>query len=85
MVWQDIVIFTANLLFTFSIFIQVAHGFKEKKAFLRKDTSLINSIGLSVMAVTFFTLELAFSMVIVGINSILWFTLFLQGVLYKKH
>jgi len=84
MIWQDIVIAIANLMFTFSLFSQVYHGFKKKKGFIILRTSGLTSIGLYAIAIAFFTLSLYFSTIIASINATLWVTLFVQRIIYPK-
>ncbi|MBT4935696.1 hypothetical protein HOL21_02130 [Candidatus Woesearchaeota archaeon] len=84
MVWQDMVIAIANLLFTFSIFSQVHHGFKRKKGFVILQTSGLTSLGLYAIAIAFFTLSLYFSAIIASINATLWAILFVQRIVYTK-
>jgi hypothetical protein len=82
MVWQDIIITIANLMFTYSLINQVHHGFKKKKGFLTITTSVLTFIGLYAMAVAFFTLGLYFSAIVATINATLWFVLFIQKMIY---
>jgi hypothetical protein len=58
MVWQDIVIAIANVLFGYSLIYQVFKGFKEKKGFLALQTSLLTSIRLYAVAFVYLTLKL---------------------------
>jgi len=84
MVWQDIVITIANLLFTYALIPQVYLGFKRRKGFMTIQTSFITSIGLYAMAIAFLTLSLTFSFFISLINGTLWFILFMQRLIYGK-
>jgi len=84
MVWQDIVMFSANLMFTFSLISQVYHGFKTKKGYIILKTSGITSSGLYVMSICFFTLSLYLSSIIAVINATLWATLFFQRLKYPN-
>ena len=82
MIWQDIVITIANLMFTYSLVNQVVYGFKKKKGFLTITTSVLTFIGLYAMTVAFFSLSLYFSAIVAFINATLWFILFVQRVVY---
>ncbi|MBC8435032.1 hypothetical protein H8D91_00845 [archaeon] len=84
MVWQDIIISIANLLFTFSLFSQAYHGFKRKRGFIILRTSGLTSIGLYAISFSFFSLSLFYSAIISGINATLWATLFFQRIIYEK-
>ena len=84
MIWQDIVIAVANLMFTFSLVSQVYHGFIEKRGFIILKTSGLTSIGLYAISFTYFSLLLYSSAVISFINASLWAILFFQRIVYKK-
>ena len=84
MIWQDIVISAANLVFAYSLFYQVLHGFRNKKGTLTLMASGLTSIGLYAMAVSFFTLELYFSTLLAAVNGTLWLALFVQRIIYSK-
>jgi hypothetical protein len=84
MVWQDIVIAIANILFTLSIANQVYHGFRRKKGFLLLKTSGLFSLGLYAIAISFFSLSLFYSGIVITINASLWLTLFIQRIIYGK-
>ena len=84
MVWQDIVIACANLLFTFALCGQVYHGFKKKKGFILLKTSGLTSLGLYAISISFFTLSLYYSGIVSSINATLWTTLFFQTKVYGK-
>jgi len=84
MVWQDIVMGVANLLFTYSLANQVHVGFRKKKGFLTLTSSGLTSVGLYAISVAFFTLSLYFAAVASAINASLWLTLFIQRIVYKK-
>ncbi|MBW3021093.1 hypothetical protein KY334_07395 [Candidatus Woesearchaeota archaeon] len=82
MVWQDIVISIANVLFTFSLLNQVIHGFRSKKTSITYLTSGLTTIGLIAMTTAFFSLGLYYSGFSAGTNALLWFILFIQRILY---
>ena len=84
MIWQDIVIAIANLLFTYSLFHQVIYGFKKKKGLLTLTTSGLTSLGLYALALSFFTLNLYFSSIIAVINATLWLILLIQRIIYTS-
>lgn len=84
MVWQDIVVSIANIIFGYSLAYQVFKGFKEKKGFLTIQTSLLTTIGLCALAVAYFTLNLFLSTIICIFNGTMWFLLFIQRVIYKS-
>lgn len=84
MVWQDIVMGVANLLFTYSLANQAYVGFRKKKGFLTLTSSGLTSLGLYIISIAFFTLSLYLSAVASAVNASLWLTLFIQRVVYKK-
>lgn len=84
MVWQDWVISISSILFVYSLSNQVWHGFKKKKGFLTIQTSVLTTIGLYAVAISFFFLNLYFSAVLTLVNATLWLTLFLQRLKYGK-
>ncbi|MBI2146950.1 hypothetical protein HYU19_00555 [Candidatus Woesearchaeota archaeon] len=85
MIWQDIVIATAQVLFGYSLIYQVYQGFKHKKGFLSFQTSLLTTIGLAAMTVAYLTLHLYLSSVLSGFIGILWLLLMIQAILYKSY
>ncbi len=84
MIWQDILIAIANLMFTYSIAYQVYYGYKKKKGLLTLTASILTFTGLYTIAIAFFTLSLFFSGLISTVNGTLWFMLFIQRIIYKK-
>ncbi len=83
MIWQDLVITLANILFSVSLIPQVLKGFKDKKGHIVLAASIPTVIGLYAMSFTFFTLNLFFSSVVSFISGSLWLTLLSQKILYK--
>ena len=84
MIWQDIVVTIANLLFAYSLVYQVYYGFKKKKGLLTLTTSLLTVIGLYAISIAFFTLALYFSAISTTINGTLWLILLIQRLVYKE-
>lgn len=84
MVWQDIVIAIANLLFVYSLASQIYKGFKDKKGYITLQTSFLTIIGLFAVAFAFFTLGLLASAIVAIVNGSMWLILFIQGLIYKK-
>jgi hypothetical protein len=84
MVWQDIVIAIANVLFGYSLAYQVYYGFKKKRGFLTLQASAPTTIGLYALSFAFFTLNLYLSTVVSFFNGTMWFWLFIQRLVYKK-
>jgi len=84
MLWQDIVIAIACIIFSVSLIPQIYQGFKEKKGHIAYATSVPTFIGLFAITYTYFTLGLVFSGVISFITGALWLTLFIQKLIYNK-
>lgn len=84
MIWQDAAISIANVLFTISLSFQVYSGFKEKTGPIKFQTSAPTFVGLFAMAIAFWSLGLFSSAAISFLNGILWFTLFVQRIIYSK-
>ena len=84
MIWQDMVIAIASVLFGYSLTYQVYGGFRERKGFLTLQTSLLTTIGLYALTFAFFTLNLLFSTIVSAFNGTMWLLLFIQGLIYKK-
>ncbi|MDO8508766.1 MAG: hypothetical protein Q7S27_03725 [Nanoarchaeota archaeon] len=83
MIWQDILISIANIIFGYSLAFQVYKGFKDKKKYLTLQTSSLTAIGLFMLSISFFTLNLIYSTIIALFNGTMWFLLFLQGLIYR--
>ncbi len=84
MIWQDIVITAASVLFSLSLIPQVYSGFKERTGPIKFQTSIPTCIGLYAITIAMWTLSLTFSAIVTFITGALWFLLFLQRALYKK-
>ena len=84
MIWQDIVIMVANLVFTYTLIYQAYYGFKKKKGLLTLTTAGLTFVALYVVVIAFYTLSLYFSAIVTAINGTLWLILFIQRIIYKK-
>ncbi|MBD3329989.1 hypothetical protein GF354_00490 [Candidatus Peregrinibacteria bacterium] len=83
MIWQDAVITGANILFSISLIPQIHYGFKNKVGPIRYQTSIPTTLGLIAISIALFSLSLYLSTALTGLSAILWFTLFIQKVIYK--
>ncbi|MCK5149643.1 hypothetical protein KAJ87_01845 [Candidatus Pacearchaeota archaeon] len=81
--WQDIIITILAFCFSYALIPQVYHGFKEKKGTIHLQTSIITTIGVFTLSVTYITLGLFFSAIMMFINAVLWTTLLIQKIKYK--
>lgn len=80
MSWQDLVISGGSFIITLSLIPTVLA--KEKPA---PATSLITAAILSIFVVTFASLSLWFTAIVNVFTATLWFTLFFQRLLRKRH
>lgn len=83
MIWQDIVISLANIVFALALIPQVIRGFKDKKGYLVLSSSIPTTIGLYVVSITFLSLNLIFSSIISFLVGTVWLTLLIQKLVYK--
>ena len=74
----------ANVIFFISLVPQVYYGFKEKKGFIKLATSGPIFIGLYAISISFYTLKLYLSSMILFVTGTLWLVLFIQRILYRK-
>ena len=82
--WQDIILFIGNILLGYALIPQVYKGFKDKKPHIALQTGMITSTALFSITIVYFSLNLIFSGIMVSINTILWITLLIQSIIYKK-
>ncbi len=84
MVWQDIVITFANLVFVISLVPQIIYGYKNKKGYIKLETSVPTFLALYSMSIAFFTLNLFYSCIAVFMGGTCWLILAIQRFIYKK-
>ena len=84
MIWQDIVLTVANLIFSLSLIPQVYEGYRKKKGFITIATSAPTFIGVYAMAISLYTLSLYFSSITAALTGTLWLILFIQRIIYNK-
>ena len=84
MIWQDLVLTFANLIFAISLIPQVYLGFKTKTGAITLATSIPTSTGLYIISFAYYTLSLNYSSILSFVNGTFWFILFIQRIYYKK-
>lgn len=84
MVWQDILISVASIIFSVALIPQVYHGFKKKIGPIKLQTSVPTFIGLYAISITYFTLSLNFSAVICLLTGTIWLILSIQKLIYGR-
>ena len=84
MIWPDVAIALANLLFSYSIINQVYQGFKHKKGFIHFGTAILTVIGGFIMTISLLYLGLIISSLVNLLNLTLWGILAIQRIIYSK-
>jgi hypothetical protein len=84
MIWQDVIIFIANILFGYSLIYQVYKGYRDKKGYLSKQASFFTALGLYALTIVYFTLSLFLSTIISFFNGTMWLILLIQRFVYKS-
>ena len=84
MIWPDIAIALANILFSYSIINQIIQGFKYKRGFIHFGTAILTVMGAFVMTISLLYLGLVISALVNLLNSVLWAILTIQRIIYKK-
>ena len=84
MIWQDLVITIANILFSYALIPQVIYGFKDHKPTVLIQTAFLTALGLYAVAIAFLTLNLIFSAVVSLLTGTLWALLLIQSIIYKR-
>lgn len=82
--WQDYVIGAMTIMFGIALVPQVIQGFVQRKGVILISTGLPTFLGLYVLALTFATLELYFSMVMNLVTGTLWLLLLVQTIFYGR-
>jgi len=83
MLWQDIVIAVVSLLFGFILIPQLKDMWRDK-SILNIYTAGLTTIGLFILAITFYTLNLWISVVAETFSAIIWLLLFILSFKNKK-
>jgi len=83
MLWQDIVIALVSLLFGFILLPQLKDVWSGK-TILNSFTAALTTVGLFILAATFFTLNLWISVAAETFSGVIWLLLFILSVKNKK-
>lgn len=84
MIWQDVVISGAGLIFGVALLPQVWEGFAKKRGVISPWTSAPTFLALYAMTVAYWTLGLFLSTAVLFVTGTLWLLLFVQRLLYKR-
>ena len=82
MVWQDIIVAIANVVFIYAMIPQVTYGFKTKKGLISIQFSLLNILAMIGLGIVYFSFNLIFSVFLNIILIILWLILLFQRISY---
>ncbi|MFH1585448.1 MAG: hypothetical protein ABIB79_01635 [archaeon] len=82
MAWQDIILTVCILSFSYALIPQIYSGFREKKGLINFQTSLITTLGMYIIAFTYLTLDLIFSMIMATLAGSFWLILLIQRIIY---
>ena len=64
MVWQDIVIAIASIVFVYAMIPQIHYGFKKKIGAITYQFSILNILAMVALTITYYSLGLTFSTII---------------------
>ncbi|MCR4284826.1 MAG: hypothetical protein NUV97_02150 [archaeon] len=84
MLWEDLFIMIATILLSYALVPQVIYGFKKKKKFVVIQTSLLTTIGLLMLTISYISLELPLALISNSVAVILWMLILIQGSIYKE-
>ena len=84
MIWQDVVLMIANLIFFVSLLAQVRYGHRKKKGLIKLTTSIPTALGIYAICIVYYSLELYLSLVMSILTAGLWTLISYQRILYKK-
>tara|TARA_Y100000310_G_scaffold227213_1_gene229427 strand:+ start:188 stop:436 length:249 start_codon:yes stop_codon:yes gene_type:complete len=82
MVWQDIAISMAEIVFSISLFPQIYLGFRTRRGDISLMTSIPTTLGLFLIAYAFFTLSLYYSAIVSIVTGILWMILLFLRLIF---
>jgi len=83
MLWQDIAIALVSILFGFILIPQLKDVWSGK-TILNRFTAALTTVGLFILAITFFTLNLYISVVAETFSGVIWLLLFILSEKNKK-
>ena len=84
MVWQDVLIGIATIFLSYALIPQVMYGFRKKKKTVIIQTSLITTLGLIALTISYISLQMPFALTTNLSATFLWILLLIQGIVYKK-
>lgn len=84
MIWQDIVMATVGIVFSFSLVPQVIHGYKSKTGPIKWQTSVPTFVGIYIVCFVYITLSLYFAAITSFFTGTFWLVLWIQRLIYHK-
>lgn len=84
MLWQDLVIGGAGVVFAAALVPQALRGFRERQGLISAWTSVPTFLALFTMTVAYVTLGLFLSAVVLFVTGLLWLLLFIQRLVYRR-
>lgn len=85
MIWQDMVIALASIVFVVGLCYQVVRDHTNKKPSVSFPTAITTTLGMYAISISFFTLELLFSAIMAFVTATLWLGITIQSVAYREH
>ncbi len=82
MIWQDLIVSIASIIFVYAMLPQIIYGFKTKKGLTSIQFSLLNIIAMVGLVIVYASFNLIFSTVLNVILMFLWFILLIQRLKY---
>ena len=82
MIWEDFVFTTAGILFSYSLIPQTYYGWKNKVKTVAKQTGIITTLGLILVAVAGISLGLVWSPMVTFVSALLWLIITYQSFKY---
>jgi hypothetical protein len=83
MTWQDITISIVGIVFIYSMIPQIIYGFKKKRGVITYQFSVLNIIAMIVLAITYLSMGLLFSVIMSVLSVLLWTILLIQKMIYS--
>ncbi|MFH1325649.1 MAG: hypothetical protein ABIH49_02685 [archaeon] len=84
MIWQDVIVSLASVIFVYSMFPQIVYGFKTKKGLISIQFSLLNIIAMIGLIIVYVSFELFLSAAINMLITSLWGVLLIQRIKYGR-
>ncbi len=82
MIWQDVIVSLASIIFAYAMIPQIIYGFKTKKGLISIQFALLNIIAMIGLIVVYANFNLTYSTVLNVIITILWAVLLIQRLAY---